>query len=210
MPDPEEVIDFLKNNPSFFEENEDLLLDMTISDGQDLACFYERKIQVLRDREKQQQAKIDMIVDGARSNQQLESELLQMAICLLSDHQNSRSVDQASILVRSQFNVEAVVIFREPDDGGSPDPQYEALRQRVLHMSSVCDDRISTKLRVSLFGADGEAIQSCAFVPLAFEGEITGVMVLGSNRAEKFAPGAGVLFLDRLGQLIAGFLHGRP
>ncbi|MCY3768517.1 MAG: DUF484 family protein [Gammaproteobacteria bacterium] len=210
MPDPEEVIDFLKNNPSFFEEHEDLFLDMAACNGQSPAYFYERKIRVLREREKQQQARIDMIVDGARNNQQLESELLQMAIGLLSDGRNHRSVNQVSTLVRHQFNVEEVVIFREPDDCRPPDPQYDVLKQRVLHRSSVCDDRVSTKLLVSLFGDGGEAVQSCAFVPLVFESEITGIMVLGSNGAERFAPGAGVLFLDRLGQLVAGYLQGRP
>ncbi len=210
MPKPEEVINYLKANPDFFEQREGLLVELGLGDAGSRALFYERQLQVLRDRLTHHQAKIELIVDGVRNNQKLESDFLQVAISLLANREHDDSaVQTVNELMKQQFDVgESVIILKS--DPNAPDPsRYDAMRQRVAHKGSVCDDRLSSALRESIFGANNQSVCSCAFIPLSFEDELLGVMALGSHSRTRFVPDVGVMFLDRLGLLIGGYLQGR-
>ena len=210
MQKPDEVIDYLKANPDFFEQREGLLVELGLGDAGSRALFYERQLQVLRDRLTHHQAKIELIVDGVRNNQKLESDFLQVAISLLaSKERDDSAVQTVNELMKQQFDVGESVIILKSDPNDPDQSRYDAMRQRVAHKGSVCDDRLASALRESIFGQGNQSVQSCAFVPLLFEGEWLGVMALGSHSRTRFVPDVGVMFLDRLGLLIGGYLQGR-
>lgn len=204
-----EVIEFLKNNPKFFEENEEILSELKFGSGNGATHFYERQLNVLKQRESQQQSKIDLIVDSAKNNQRLETDLLEMSIRLLSEGQNGNDpVNTVIALIKRQFNVHDAVVLLRSEERYPRHKKFDEVRQRVNHKSSVCDDRVSSKLLDELFEQEKTSVQSCAFVPLIFSDEITGVMVLGSNLRDRFPPDTGVVFLDRLGLLVGSYLQG--
>ncbi len=208
MSEIREVIDYLKKHPSFFKEHEDLMVELGLEFAQNTP-FYARQLKVLKDRESQQQSKIDLIIDSAKNNQRLTSDLLALAIRLLGERQNGVDPRAAVVaLVKRQFNLRGVVVLLDNQDAHARHPQYDQVRQRVVHKSSVCDDRVSSTLRAALYGPKYQAIKSCAFVPLVYAEKINGLMVLGADRAERFQPGVGVMFLDQLGLLLGGFFQG--
>ena len=214
MPTAQEIIDYLKDNPAFFKEREELVsqldLELDLTDKEGISPFVTRQLQILKERESQQQAKIDLIMDGAKSNQKLEADFVEVAVQLLSHKSdNDDSVDVVSELVKRQFNVEELVIMPKPGSNGVFHQKYNEVQQRVAHKKSVCDDRVSSTLLEAIFDRDDQTIKSCAFIPLVFEDDLIGAMVLGSSSASRFQPGVGVMFLDRLGLLVAGFLQGR-
>ena len=210
MPKPAEIVDYLRENPDFFEQHEDLLVGLGLDDADERTVFYEKRLQVLRDRLARHQAHTELIVDGVRSNRKLESDLLQVAVSLLAQGDNGGSPAQTvNRLMRQQFNVEESVIILTCEAIGAARARYDAALQRVAHQGSACDDRLSAALRESIFGEGNRAVRSCAFVPLSFADELLGVMALGAHSRTRFQPDAGVLFLDRLGLLIGGYLHGR-
>ncbi len=210
MPSTQEIIDYLRANPSFFERHEDLLAELSLGDANSITPFYERQLQVLKDRIKHHQATIDFIVDSVKNNQKLESDFLQMAVGLLVQEQNGDSpVQTVDRLMKRQFDVGEIVIMLKSDETDSGQLRYDAVCQRVMHKGSVCDDRLSSDLRESIFGKGNDSVQSCAFIPLLFEDELLGVMALGSHSRARFQPDVGVMFLDRLGLLIGGYIHGR-
>ena len=209
MPSTEDVIEFLKRNPGFIEEHGDEIIQSANGNGE--TAFYQRQLEVLKERESRKKAKLDMIVDSARSNQRLDSDLIEMAVRLLSeDRHDADGVKTAAALVKRQFNVNDVSILINPMDGDQRHEKYDEVRQRVAHKNSICDDRVSSALLASLFDEDPNSIGSCAFVPLLYEEEIVGVMVLGSTDKQRFQPGAGVMYLNRLGLLVAGYIKGFP
>ena len=210
MPKLAEIIDYLRANPDFFEQHEDLLIELGLGDAGGSALFYERQLQVLKDRLTHHQTKIEFIVDGVRSNQKLESDFLQVAVGLLAQKDNGDSpVQTVNRLMKRQFNVKESVIILKSDATDSGQLRYDSVCQRVAHKGSVCDDRLSNALSESIFGQGNQSVQSCAFIPLLFEDELLGVMVLGANSRTRFQPDVGVMFLGRLGLLIGGYLHGR-
>ncbi len=207
----QQVIDYLKQHPSFFRENEALLCDLDWGGlGDEHAIpFYERQIKALKERENQRKTTIDAIVDSAKNNQRLESDLLNMAVHLLGHREHKKEATATvSALVKRQFDMDDVVVLLDND--AHRHSRYDDVRQRVAHHSSICDDRVSSHLLAALFSGDDKAIksiQSCAFVPLIFADEINGVMVLGSSSKTRFQLGVGVVFLDRLGLLLGGYFQ---
>ncbi len=213
MPKLAEIIDYLRANPDFFEQHEDLLVELGLGDVGGSALFYERQLQVLKDRLTHHQAKIEFIVDSVRSNQKLESDFLQVAVGLLAHKDSGDSpVQTVNRLMKRQFNVGESVIILKSDKSDAAGPGqlcHDPVCQRVAHKGSVCEDRLSSALRESIFGHGARSVQSCAFIPLLFEEELLGVMALGAHSRTRFRPDVGMMFLDRLGLLIGGYLHGR-
>ncbi len=201
----EDVAAYLRQHPTFFNEHMDLFEQLEIGGNQQ--PFHQRQLEVMRERHQVQSTKYEMVVESARSNQALDQLLHELAKKLLSA--GIPNVETVMETVRTQFSLEHVRIWQrkleQSEDPGNVD--FAALAQRVIHGGSVCDDRVSSQLLLSLFGEE-HGISSCAFIPLLAESENIGVMVLGANDPERFQPGMGAIYLDRMGQLIGAFLSG--
>ena len=211
-----EVADYLKKNPEFVAEHQDLLAGIAPPAQPDAAPeqvhgrIHERRVQALRARQNQQQARLDLMVDAARSNQDLAHGLHQIAVTLLGlEDFDSEDSAAPGLLVKSRFDIDDVAVFLASKRQDFPaQVDYALLCQRVEHLASVCDDRVSKKLGAVLFPGAAE-IRSCAFIPIAHRQALCGVMVLGAADPQRFQPDMGVLILDRLGQLIGAYLAGR-
>lgn len=189
-----------------------MLAELRLGNSSGATPFYERQLQVLKARNDEHMAKVEFIVDSVKSNQKLESDFLEVAVRLLGEGKNGDNPAQAvSALMKIQFNVTEVVVMLKSDEmeTGVCHARYDAACQRVMHKGTVCDDRLSNALRKSLFDQENTSVRSCAFVPLLFDDALLGVMILGSDSGSRFQPGVGVMFLDRLGRLIGGYIHGR-
>ena len=237
MPKSREVADYLKAHPEFFAEYPDLLAAINQSAAADAVPahkrIHERQVQALRERNQRQQARFDQLLDTAHSNHDLDFGLHQIAVALLNpDDIDAKDPSAPGRLVKSRFDMDDVAIFLSAKlpakppakksaqkDGHKTKQQtkqkpaaaqvdYEMLSQRVEHLGSVCDDRVSSQLGTALF-PHAAAIASCAFVPITHQQKLYGVMVLGSADRERFQPDMGVLILDRLGQLLGAYLAGR-
>lgn len=204
-----EVVTFLQQHPEFFDEHRALLANNFSENSQ--SVFYQKQLKVLKNREKLQQDKIDHIIDNVKNNQRLETDFTEIAMHLLSDcishgHYNDhskKSVMMVSKLIKKQFSLNAIKIILTTHET----EKYHELKQRVIHNSSVCDDRVASELRQQIFGAAHTKITSCAFVPLLFQQQINGIMVLGSSDKSRYQPGVGVLFLNRLGLLLGSYFQ---
>lgn len=198
MTKSEEVAEYLRQNPAFFEEHQDVLAELQVNDAQQ--PFHQRQVQVLKQRHSAEQARYEMVVDSARSNQELELSLHGLAQKLLSQEKNTES--NAETIIADHFALRQVKVCVEGKQFGE---EFESMKKRVLHGASVCDDRISSQLLAVLFGEQNK-VESCAFVPLTHGESSTGVIVLGSHESSRFQPGMGTIYLDRIGQLVGAFL----
>lgn len=221
MPNADEVADYLARHPDFFAERGALLATMRLPD-EFATPFHERQAQALRER----QTRLDRMLETVKANQNLEQELHEFAVDLLasdcadadaSPSDEAAAIDRPAELLTTRFDLSAAAVFLDRQKTNfDPGVDYAALCSRVEHLGGACDDRVSAKLTAALFPAaegahDGAAaIASCAFVPLLRAGkrELRGVLVLGDADRARFQPGMGVLFIDRIGQLVSAYLHG--
>lgn len=200
----EDVAAYLKQNPDFFMEHQEVLAELEVAAEQQ--PFHQRQLEVLRQRHSAEQAKYEMVVDSARNNQALEQTLHEFAQQLLGSGDKEKST--AITVTKKMFQLEWAKIFK-PDEPEEQGVDVESLTKRVSHGSSICDDRVSTELLGQMFGDDHD-VNSCAFIPLQITDQdrvqCIGVMVLGAADATRFQPGMGPIYLDRMGDLIAAFL----
>ncbi len=202
---PEDIAAYLEKNPAFFDQHQELLANLQLSAEE--APFHQRQVEVLRDRHNAEQAKYELVLDSARENQSIEQQLHALAQLLLGH--SVHSVYKVSQAVEEHFNLPYVTVLQASDAGRSAeeDEQFELLIQRVMHGNSICDDRVSSALLEWMFH-DSE-IASCAFVPLLSHDQ-KGVLVLGDTNKERFQPGMGSVYLDRIGELVSAYLKGCP
>lgn len=200
----EDVAAYLKQNPDFFMEHQEVLAEIEVAAEQQ--PFHQRQLDVLRQRHSAEQAKYEMVVDSARNNQALEQTLHEFAQQLLGSGNKEKST--AIAVTKNMFELEWARIFR-PDEPEENAIDLASLTKRVSHGSSICDDRVSSELLGQIFGDDHD-VHSCAFIPLQLNDKDQtgrmGVMVLGAADATRFQPGMGAIYLDRMGDLIAAFL----
>ncbi len=194
----EDVAAYLKQNPAFFDENSDVLAGIFPPPEH---AFQKRQIDVWRERHSRERARYDQLVQIARQNQTLESVLHGFVCRLLGKGQ--WSPDALVETVKECFRIEGVRLCLE-DCHALPDGEFGWLKERVRHGGSVCDDRVSPTLLATLFG-ENDPIRSCAFIPLTAHGR-QGILVLGSVERDRFEAGLGVIYLDRIGELMSAIL----
>lgn len=216
MPKPKEVADYLASHPDFFASRGELLANLRLPE-EFATPFHERQAQALRER----QTRLDRMLETVKDNQTIEQELHDFAVDLLNadcagggagDNAEAETIALPAALLKARFDLTAAAIFLgRQADALDPGVDYASLCSRVEHLSGACDDRVSTKLSAAMFpaAAESNAIASCAFVPLLSARQVRGVLVLGDADRARFQPGMGVLFLDRLGQLVSAYLYGR-
>ena len=198
MTKSEEVAEYLRQNPAFFEEHQDVLAGLQVGDDQQ--PFHKRQVQVLKQRHSAEQARYAKVVDSARNNQELELSLHQLAQKLLREARGTP--EKAQAIIADHFSLEHVKACVDEKQSGE---EFELTKKRVLHGASVCDDRVSSRLLGALFG-ENNTVKSCAFIPLKCEQNIVGIAVLGSVDRDRFQPGMGTIYLDRIGELVGAFL----
>lgn len=206
----QEVIDFLNQNPRFIVQHLGQLSEAEFCIGENDNLFLQKQLETLKERETRQKKQLEWIVDSARSKQRQEEHFMEFAVSVLSDgHSKKNPAAWVAGLIKQQFSIdEAVVLHDGPERPSRPD-WLEGVWQRVSHRSSVCDDRVSRSLLESLFGESVDKVESAAFVPLLYRDDMIGILALGAFDPGRFHPDLGVVFLDRLGQLVGGYLGGR-
>ena len=198
MTKSEEVAEYLRQNPTFFDDHQDVLAELQI--GGDQQPFHQRQVQVLRQRHSAEQARYEMVVDSARNNQELELSLHRLAQRLLREGQGKP--EQAEVIITDHFSLRSVKVCVDDKQFGE---EFGLIKKRVSHGASVCDDRVSSQLLEALF-EENNKVESCAFVPLKSEESNVGVLVLGAVDRDRFTPGMGTIYLDRIGELVGAFL----
>lgn len=198
MTKSEEVAEYLRQNPAFFDEHQDVLAELQI--GGDQQPFHQRQVQVLKQRHSAEQARYEMVVDSARNNQELELSLHRLAQRLLRESPGNS--ERAESIVADHFSLGSVKVCVDDAQFGE---EFGLMKKRVSHGASVCDDRVSSQLLNVLF-EDSHEVQSCAFVPLKCGESALGVLVLGAIDSGRFKPGMGTIYLDRIGELVGAFL----
>ena len=197
-------VEFLDNNPDIFQRRPELLDRLKLSDQRGTTSLLERQITRLQDRLHSFQAKHYELFDVARENEQINDSFSNVICQLISYRDLSEFASGFPQTLKQTFDIDEVSIkttFAMSKKPVEAECYNEALR-RLAPGKPVCDNRWPSNI-VSLFFSD--AIKSAALVPLldSDDGEIIGVMGLGSNDPERYTHQLGTAHLDRLGVMCA-------
>ncbi|MDA8107484.1 MAG: DUF484 family protein [Betaproteobacteria bacterium] len=210
----EEVAQFLRQHPQFFDQFPDLLESIYVPHpyGGRAIPLSERQILGLREKTKLLEAKLGELIQFGEQNDAIGQKVHRLAVALLVARDFGSTVQALYFHLREDFAVPHVALRvwdRTPLEG-TPEgaPVSDALRRQIEAMDGPECGAASGNPFLPWFGEAREHVRSVALVPLGQTRRI-GMLALGSEDAERFYAEMGTLFLSRIGDLTGAALVAR-
>jgi hypothetical protein len=217
--DEASVASYLAATPEFFDRHAQLLAKIRLPDarGGNTVSLLERQAEVLRERNRQLEAKIKEFVDVARENDALGGRVLSMARRLIGTQGRAAVIAAIESALREDFDAGQSVLILTPVAApagvaesrflrvvASDAPELKSFDSLFSSGKPRCGQLRDTQ-RDFLFGGDATEVGSVALVPLGPKGSL-GLLACGSPDAHRFNPTMSTDFLAHIGDLIAAAL----
>jgi uncharacterized protein YigA (DUF484 family) len=208
-----DVARYLKDHPDFLAEHGELFAQLTVPHphGGQAISLAERQLHALRDKIRLLEGKLAELIRFGEENDEIGEKVHRLTLALLEAdaYEGFRFVLFENM--RDDFSVPNVALrvwnSGLTRDGEDFAPVSEKLRFFACDLRHpYCGAPANLEL-IDWFGDAGPHVRSVALVPLRREAEVFGVLVLGSEEAERFYPQMGTLYLSRIGDLVASALH---
>ncbi|THB71207.1 MAG: DUF484 family protein [Gammaproteobacteria bacterium] len=209
----QDVVDYLKNNPNFFSDHEDLIADLEIphSCGGAISLI-ERQIEVLKEKNRAYRQKLKEIVEIARENDTLNDKLHRLTLELIAATDLDDVLLAVQDVLRNEFGADLVSIrlFAKdseedteihPELVPSSDPGLKAFESLFNSRRPICG-RLKKEQLTYLFRDNAARIGSAALIPLESERRY-GLISIGSFDATKYMPNMGTIFLRHMSSTVS-------
>lgn len=205
----EEVAQYLKQHPQFFDEYADMLSDIYVPHphGGRAIPISQRQIVTLRDNNQILQDKLRELVKFGEENDVIGEKIHHLSIKLLTfPHLNDLLNDLNSIL-QDKFSIPHVALRLWDIDFDSleiskfisTNTEIHTMTNSLLH--PYCGPQLIDEIK-HWFGEGATNLRSFSMVPLKTKQTI-GLLVLASEEPQRFYPEMGTLYLQRIGELIS-------
>jgi uncharacterized protein YigA (DUF484 family) len=207
MMTPEEVADFLKEHPEFFEHYADLLSEIYIPHphGGRAIPISERQILTLREKNKQLEGKLREVIQFGEENDAISEKVHRISVALLAAVDLRGVLNVVYLNLREDFAVPHVALrmWRISRHSDLPEfgPLSDAAREFAASLANPYCSGHAMVDTAGLFGEAGVHLRSFAYMPLR-DTETFGLLALASEDPHRFYPEMGTLYLNRLGDLI--------
>ena len=209
-----EVVSYLEQHPDLLLKHIGLLEKMQVphGTGSGMVSLIERQVEVLREKNKQQEDSLLTLINNARTNEELSEKLHRYSLQLSSTSGVEDLLRNAAEGMQKQFNIDAVSVHIKPEYQADDlqtselsDKTYSAIMDSLGNDTCSCHNELDDELLTSLFGDKSPTIKSCALLALDAPNRI-GLIALGSSEPERFSPQMGTLILSRLGEQFSAAL----
>ena len=205
----DDVAEYLKNHPEFFENYAEMLAEINIPHphGGRTIPISERQILTLRERSKQMEAKLREMVQFGEENDAISERTHRLALALLGAKDLAAVAHAIEFSLREDFAVPHVAlrVWRGSNHEGGH-ALFSALPNETRQFAAQLDQpRCSAQTpvdTVALFGDAASQLKSFAYITLR-DREPFGMVAMASEDAQRFYPDMGTLFLTRLGDLMS-------
>jgi len=212
----EQVADYLRDNPDFFVDQDELLRSLTLPhDSGRAISLVERQVHLFREQRDTLRRELVELVSIARHNDRLfekSKRLLMQVIEARNLNDMAAAIDDS---IRGDFGLDAasVLLFTDADlplsaHGAlhvvSPEQAQERLGNLLDGARAVCGQFRESE-RNFLFPDREEPIASVALVPLRGDG-LVGVFAMGSCESGYFDQSMGSLFLTYISDTLSRLL----
>lgn len=213
--DANEVAQYLKNHPEFFEQYADLLSQIHIPSphGDKAISITERQMVTLRDKAKQLEAKLAELIRFGEENDAIGDKVHAFSVDLAAAADLPAVLRAVHAHLGGAFAVPHVLLRLWPSGvegaGAEFAPVAEGVREAVAAMKYPYCGAAAGQETADWFGdhgSHGGHIRSMAQVPLRSGDACFGVLLLASEEAHRFYPEMGTLYLERIGGLTAAAL----
>lgn len=206
----EDVVEYLRAHPEFFEEHADLLAQVSIPSphGGRAIPLSERQVLALRDRNRALQGKLSELIQFGEENDTIGERVHRLSIALLGAPDRDTAVQAATASLHEDFDVPHVAmrLWRGSGESAEYAPVSPAIHDYAAALElPFCglNDRFEA---AEWFGVDPAAIRSMALCALRDDAGVFGMLALGSEDPKRFYPEMGTLYLARIAELVSACL----
>jgi len=210
-----EVSSYLKANPEFFIEQEELLADLSLPHESGKAIsLLERQVTILRDRGVDARQKLNNLLENARNNDQLfdttrnlvlallrakdVTEIANVAQDQLSNHTN---IDSCEVILVDKKDLKVADSIRTESEDILKKQFADVFRLKRTHCGAISEEQTQY-----LFPAQGNSIKSTALCPVMSNGDVLALIAFGNQSDNYFNVNLDTLFLDFIGHVVGAVL----
>ncbi len=219
----EDVAQYLQDHPQFFEGHTELLTQITLPHphGGRTISLSERQLVALRDKNRELEKKLHELIEFAHENDALQHKVHEFVVALFAARDLATLQEMIPHLLREIFSVPhaALRLWQLTP------PSAEVLSFADTQQQPVCLHQAAHDT-AEWFGEIGKQLHSFAYLPLR-EGngaavghpaasslrglhagsETIGLLVMASEDKQRFYPGMGTMFLQRIADAVSAALH---
>jgi len=214
VPGEREVANYLKDNPDFFADRDDLLISLNIphSRGSTISLV-ERQVSLLRERNQNLRSELNQLLNAARDNDSTFNKCRRLSLSLIAAESGEELLVNLEKGLLADFKCTAynLIIFARKrytiNEWTSAIPRKQARE----HVGGLMDSRkpILGVLRQTeqdyLFGEKSRKIKSCAILPVRKAKDIA-LLAIGNSEVDHFQSGMGTMFPDFIADTLAHLL----
>jgi uncharacterized protein YigA (DUF484 family) len=212
--DANDVAQFLKANPQFFDQHPQLLESIYVPHphGGRAIPLSERQIVTLRDKTKLLEGKLAELIQFGEENDAIGEKVHRLSLALIGAPDFAAGAQALHFHLREDFAVPHVALRvwgkSPPGAGAEFEPVDAALRDQVENMGAPQCGAAAGSPFLPWFGEAQAHVRSVALVPLG-QTRCLGLLAMGSEDPQRFYAEMGTLYLRRIGELTAGALAAR-
>jgi uncharacterized protein len=210
LPTTEQVADFLKQNPGFFEQHVDILMNLQIPHphGGRAVSISERQLVAVREKAKILEDKLRELIQFGEENDAVGEKVHRLACRLIAATSLDASLDTLYLDLLDHFAVPHVAVrLWSVAQADAETKEYATvaveMRQFAGNMTAPYCGHHAVYESQAWFGESAPHLKSFALVALAHEGFHFGVIALASEDPQRFYPEMGTLYLQRIGELLS-------
>ena len=212
-PFAEDVAEYLKSNPIFFEQYADLLAQIFVPHphGGHAVSLAERQMLTLRDKNRQTETKLAELIAFGEENDAISEKVHRLAVGLIAAETFQAVIHLLNFHLRDDFSVPHVALrLWNAPDGVEDLPEFAAVSEELQVFAETLNRPYYGSTAgfgtASWFGEHANHIRSQALIALRNGGGTIGMVALGSEEAQRFYADMGTLYLERLGEMVSAAL----
>jgi uncharacterized protein YigA (DUF484 family) len=214
----EQVAEFLRAHPDFFEQHVDVLLNINVAHphGGRTVSIPERQLIATREKVKLLESKLAELVNFGEENDVLSDKIHELVLRLIDCTTLDQLIDTVYLDLLDNFQVPHVAVrLWDVVPPETPSAEFQPSGAELNRFVDAMKDPYCGSHPVyetnHWFGEHAPHLKSYALVPLkvgrAFEplkaGQTFGLLLMASENAERFYADMGTVFLTRIGDVLA-------
>ena len=212
-PFAEDVAEYLKTNPGFFEQYADLLAQIYVPHphGGRAVSLAERQMLTLREKNRETESKLGELLAFGEENDAISEKVHRLAVGLIAVETFPAVIHLLRFHLRDDFAVPHVALRLWDKPEGIEDlPEFAAVSEELQVFAETlarpyCGSTAGFGT-ASWFGEHASHIRSQALIALRNGGGTIGMIALGSEDNQRFYADMGTLYLERLGEMVSAAL----
>jgi len=210
----EEVAQFLKSHPQFFDQHPGLLEAMYVPHpyGGRAIPLAERQTITLREKLRLLEGKLAELIQFGEENDAISEKVHRLAVAVAGARDFPALTQALYVHLREDFAVPHVALRvwgkAVPFDFAEAQAVTDEQRRHAEAMNGPQCAALAGNPFLPWFGEAAEHVRSMALVTLG-QSPALGLLALGSEDPERFFPEMGTLYLRRIGELCAGGVAAR-